>query len=91
MWCLEWQIHFAHSQGWGQIRFIKYKYKYKNLNFSNTNTNKIFCSTLIQIQIQIHWFKYKYKYVQPNISAETGQDPKKGVESWNYTFLQYFF
>ena len=27
------------TQGWGQIRFIKYKYKYKNLDFSNTNTN----------------------------------------------------
>ena len=31
----------CNTQGWGQIRFIKYKYKYKykNLDFSNTNTN----------------------------------------------------
>ena len=49
------------SQGWGQIRFIKYKYK--NLDFSNTNTNILFnfhsnTNTLIQIQIQIHSTKY---------------------------------
>ena len=54
------------------------------LSNTNTNTNiwifqiqiqiQIFSSTLIQIQIQIH--RFKYKYVQPNISAETVQDPK---------------
>ena len=61
------------SQGWGQIRFIKYKYKYKykNLDFSNTNTNiNIFfnfnsntntntnTSIHIQIQIQIRSTQY---------------------------------
>ena len=69
-----------HVQGRAGVKYV--------LSNTNTNTNtkiwifqiqiQIFSSTLIQIQIQIqiHPFKYKYKYVQPNISAETVQDPK---------------
>ena len=90
-WCLKTPSHYL-SQGWGQIRFIKYKYKYKykNLDFSNTNTNtNIFLkfdsntntNTLIQIQIQIRSTKYICRKL---FGSKTGQFYKsQDICSWS--------
>ena len=55
------------TQGWGQIRFIKYKYKYKYIFFRSFKYKykyKYTSKNLIK-------YKYKYKYSSSNTNTNT--------------------
>ena len=79
----------VYSQGWGQIRFIKYKYKYKYIFFRSFKYKykyKYTGKNLIK-------YKYKYKYssssTNTNTNTQWGRDKIAAILQMTYWNLLY--